>query len=263
MSKPAKSTHKSLQRAVAILRLFSEQEPALTVTQVSQKLDIHKSTVSRILSVLLEEGLLDFDAEVGKYSPGVGLVTLAGVALGRIDVRAASLASLETLAQRSEETITVSVLRENETVAVAYLPSPQSVRYVAWLGRRVRLHNTASGRLFLADFERPARQSYFWSQNLVRLMQDNEFDEKLTQISLLGFALEVDEFEEGISAIAAPVFDYRHELKAAVSIAGPTYRLSTKKLNALIKPLQAEAHAISEKLGFVGVYPYQKREEKK
>lgn len=254
-----KSTHKSLQRAVAILRLFSEQTPSLSVSQVSEMLSIHKSTVSRILSVLHVEGLLEFDSEVGKYSPGVGLVTLAGVALGRIDVRAASLSSLELLSVISQETVSVSVLRAGEAVVVGHFPSTQLVRYVVWLGRRVQLHNTASGRLFLAHLNERERHSYLWSHNQVGLLYDTSFAKMLEQILILGFSVEMEEFEPGISAIAAPVFDYRQELRAAVSIAGPTFRLGNDELTTLIKPLQEQAHAISEKLGFNGNYPYQSR----
>lgn len=255
----SRHTHKSLQRAVSMLRLFSETDPALSVSQVSEKLSLHKSTVSRILSVLQEEGLLEFDGETGKYAPGVGLLTLAGVALGRIDVRAASLSALERLSALSEETVSVSVLRNDEAVTIAHFPANQSIRYVVWLGRRIKLFNTASGRLFLAHYDERARQSYLWSHNQIHLIQDKSFGKMLDQILILGFSVEIEEFEPGISAIAAPIFDYRQELKAAVSIAGPTFRLTNEKLTTLVEPLQEQAHAISEKLGFNGIYPYQSR----
>ena len=69
-------------------------------------------------------------------------------------------------------------------------------------------------------------------------------------------AIEVDEFESGISAIAAPIFDFKSEIKAAISIAGPTYRLSKDQLNMFIRPLQEQAFLISERLGFNRSYPF-------
>lgn len=243
--KVRKSTHQSIKRAIRIMRLFSESEPSLSVGEVSQKLELHKSTVSRILGVLHEEGLLDIHPESGKYSPGAGLLTLAGVALGQIDVRAASMASLERLATLSDETVTASVFQNDEVVAVAYLPSSQSLRYVVWIGRRTPLKTTASGKLLLAFSNRIHLKEALPSAQKVEIYQG-------------GFAIEVDQFEDGISAIAAPIFDHQGALKAAVSIAGPSRRLDEAALSGYIRPLQEEAYAISKKLGFVGAYPFSK-----
>ncbi len=77
----------SIQRATAILRSFTEREPELSVSVLSQRLELHKSTVSRILATLQTEGLVGKNPETGKYSLGLGLISLAGVALGRLSVR--------------------------------------------------------------------------------------------------------------------------------------------------------------------------------
>ena len=105
-------THQSLQRAVAILREFSESDPALTVSEVSRRLDLHKSTVSRILATLLEEGLVWHNAETGRYSLGMGLVEMAGVALGQIDVRAAAMPHMADLVAELDETVAVVARRD-------------------------------------------------------------------------------------------------------------------------------------------------------
>ena len=192
--------------------------------------------------------------------PGIGLITLAGVALGQIDVRSASLPSLEALVEQSNETITTSIFKGQETIAVAHMPSPQSVRYAVWIGRRTRLHNTASGKLYLANISEERRLGFLFqiARNTVPAQQiklNNEFG----SIQQQGYAIEIDEFEPGISAIAAPIFDFKSEIKAAISIAGPTYRLSLEQLESFILPLQEQAYLISERLGFNGTYPFYKK----
>jgi len=133
------STHQSLQRAAAILREFSEVEPALTVTDISHRLDLHKSTVSRILATLLEEGMVWHNASTGRYSLGMALVEMAGVALGQIDVRAAAMPHVERLAAATNETITVAVRRGREAITVC---SPRE--YSSGSPRRLdRAANTA------------------------------------------------------------------------------------------------------------------------
>ena len=251
-----RSTHQSLKRAIAIMRLFSEDEPSLSVAEVSQKLDLHKSTASRILGVLLEEGLLEVNEENGRYSPGIGLVTLAGVALGQIDVRSAALPSLETLVDLSKETITTSIFQGKETIAVAHTPSPHSIRYAVWIGRRTKLHNTASGKLYLANISEEMRLGLLFQTVETTPTQQIKLNQAYEKIKQQGYALEIDEFENGISAIATPIFDYRSKVKAAISIAGPTYRLSQEQLKQFILPLQEQAYLISERLGFTGTYPF-------
>ncbi|MEM7330493.1 MAG: IclR family transcriptional regulator [Chloroflexota bacterium] len=252
-----KSTHQSLKRAIAVLRLFSEAEPSLSVAEVSQKLGLHKSTASRILGVLLEEGLLEMDSENGRYSPGIGLITLAGVALGQIDVRSASLPSLETLVEISNETVTTSIFKGKETIAVAHMPSPQSVRYAVWIGRRTNFHSTASGKIYLANISEERRLGFLF-QTFVKATpsQQIKLNNDFRKIQSQGHAIEIDEFEQGISAIAAPIFDFKSEIKAAISIAGPTYRLSQEQLEKFARPLQEQAYLISERLGFNGTYPF-------
>ncbi|MDH3499923.1 MAG: IclR family transcriptional regulator, partial [Acidimicrobiia bacterium] len=148
----AGSTHQSIERAIAILGVFTEHEPEIGVGEIARRLDLHKSTVSRILTTLLDESIVWHHPETGKYSLGMGLVELAGVALGQIDVRAAAMPHMEELGAALNETVTVSVLRGSEAVTVAHLPANQSIRHVAWIGRRIPLRATASGKVFLAAY---------------------------------------------------------------------------------------------------------------
>ena len=78
---------KSVRRAVAILRCFSLDEPELGVTELSRRLDVHKSTASRLLSTLEAEGLVDRNPETGRYRLGIGLIGLAGLVMLYADLR--------------------------------------------------------------------------------------------------------------------------------------------------------------------------------
>ena len=140
----------SLQRAVAILRSFTEAEPELGVLELSRRLDLHKSTVSRMIATLQSEGLIDQNLETGKYRLGVGLVSLAGVALGRLNARAAAQPHLANLVTISQETVNVTVLDGKECVNIDRAASPQPIQYIGWIGRRSPLHCTASGKIILA-----------------------------------------------------------------------------------------------------------------
>lgn len=246
------TTHQSLHRAISILRAFSEMEPALTVGELSDRLGLHKSTVSRILGALLEDGMVWHNAETGRYSLGMALVEMAGVALGQIDVRAAALPHVEGLAAVTSETVSALVPRDHEAMTVAYRPSTHPVRHVVWIGRRIPLRTTASGKAFLAamyatgdDWRTAAGlQDADHGERWVRRLESD-----LGRITRQGFAEEVDEFEPGTSAIAVPVLDGDGRAIAALSVSGPSDRFD-RAARRQIRPHLVEAAAdIASTLG--------------
>lgn len=187
--------------------------------------------MSRILGTLLDEGMLWHNAETGRYSLGMAVVEMAGVALGQIDVRAAAMPHMERLSASTNETIEVAVRQGGETVTVAHLPSTHSIRHVVWIGRRFPLLTTAAGKALLAAMHargedwrgligmanetRPAR----WERTLA---------DDLSAVASQGYAEESDEFEVGTAAIAAPILDSSGTAAAAISISGPGVRFTAE-----------------------------------
>lgn len=248
-----KSTHQSLRRAAAILRTFDEAEPQLTVSEIARRHGLHKSTVSRILSTLADEGLVWQDTRSGRYSLGLGLVELAGVALGQIDVRAAAMSHIEHLADGVGETVTVSVLRGNEAVTVAQVASHHTVRHVSWIGRRSPLRTTAAGKVFLAA--RVASGQEWTSLGLpgaANMGNPDAAPEMISEMRLIqrrGFATEIDEFEPGGAGIAAPIQDASGSVVAALAIHGPSDRFGSEQRLAALSPLRKTATDIARELG--------------
>ncbi|HSF84379.1 MAG TPA: IclR family transcriptional regulator [Acidimicrobiia bacterium] len=246
------ATHQSLHRAVAILREFSEMEPALTVGELSERVGLHKSTVSRILSALLEDGMVWHNTETGRYSLGMAVVEMAGVALGQIDVRAAALPHIESLAADSNETVSVLVPRGREVMTVAHRPSSQPIRHVVWIGRRIPLRTTASGKVILASMHAAGDD---WRSTLGVLPEDRtasweaRLRKDLEAITRLGFAEEVDEFEQGTSAVAVPVLDGDGRALAAISVSGPSDRFNGAKRKQIRPRLLEAAGRVATTLG--------------
>ncbi len=243
-------THQSLHRAIAILRAFTEAEPALTVTEISQRLDLHKSTVSRILAVLLEEGMVWHNTATGRYSLGTAVVGMAGVALGQIDVRAAAMPHIQHLAQQTCETVAVAVRRGSEAVIAAHAPSPHSLRHVVWIGRRIPLRTTASGKVLLAAMHARGED---W--RLLTAVGDADraagpsFDAELADIAGRGYAEVSDGFEAGTSALAAPIHEPSGSAMAAVAISGPSQRFDEAARRAAAPLVVDAADAIATELG--------------
>lgn len=250
------NTHQSVRRAAAILRVFTESAPQLTVSEIARLLDLHKSTVSRILATLADEGLVWQDARTGRYSLGLGLVELAGVALGQIDVRAAAFPYLDRLVREVQETVTVTVLRGNEAVTIAHMPSPHTVRHVSWIGRRIPLSTTAAGKVFLAAVLASGQE---WSTlglpGSVNMGDPTSVPEMTAELRIVqrnGFATEVNEFEPGGAGIAAPIQDAAQSVVAALALSGPAERFGSDERLAALPLLRRAANDIAIDLGARG-----------
>jgi len=249
------STIQSIERAAAVMRCFTESEPELGVAELSRRLHLHKSTVSRILATLQGEGFVGHNPVTGKYRLGVGLISLAGVALGRVDVRSAAFTHLDGLVERTRESAGVSILDGAECVNVLNRPSPRPVRYVNWIGRRLPLHCTASGKVLLAGLSPQARavlaSGPLWRYTPLTIDSPDRLAEELTLVTERGFAIASEEFEQGYSAVAAPIYDYEGRVAGALSISGPSFRLTEDVLLAFSEPLRETADCISAEMGYV------------
>lgn len=244
----------SVQRAAAILRSFTESEPELGVSELSRRLGLHKSTVSRMIATLQAEGLVDQNTETGKYRLGIGLVSLAGVALGRLNARAAAQPHLADLVALSQETVNVTVLDGKECVNIDRAASPQPIQYIGWIGRRSPLHCTASGKLILAHMtpeERTAVLPTPLKQYTNKTITDSfQLTRQLNQICQQKYASVHEEYETGFSSLAAPIYNHQGSLLATISISGPSYRLSDAVFQEYLPKLLDTCQTISSELGF-------------
>ncbi len=249
-------THQSLQRAIAVLRQFTEREPALTVSEISRRLGLHKSTVSRLLTALAEEGMVWQDSTTARYSLGIGVVELAGVALGQIDVRAAAMPHIDELAAGTGETVSVVVPRHDEGVTVAYVASPHPIRHVVWIGRRMPLASTAVGRAILAAQHaagRDWRDAIAARAGQLPSVVERDLSEALAGVAERGYAVEIDEYEPGTTVVAAPVLDRIGDVVAAISVSGPSERFGDDQREQAIPRLIVATNRVAENLGVLPV----------
>jgi DNA-binding IclR family transcriptional regulator len=243
----------SVERAVAVLKLFGEDEPELGVTELARRLRLHKSTVSRLLSTLEAGGFVQQDPRNGRYRLGLQLAALAGLALTQYELRDVARPLLQELAVHSGETTTISVLDGEWAVNIDQVLAPNPVKHLGWIGRRLPLHCTAAGRPLLA-FQAPAVVERVLSKPLVRytprtITNPMLLRRELERIRQLGYAIAQEEYEAELSAVGAVVRDHRGEAAASITVSGPSYRLTTQRLQALGDVVRLTADRISAQLG--------------
>jgi DNA-binding IclR family transcriptional regulator len=246
----------SVQRATRLLKAFDNGPAELGVMELSRRVDLHKSTVSRLLATLEREGLVERVPDTEKYRLGFMLVRLAGQVTHFGDLRAAARPTLAELAERSLETVHLAVLDGDEVVNIEQLAGPHLVREANWVGRRTPLNCVANGKVLLAFQPAPTIERILAAplpRYTERTIADPErLRRELARVRERGYAQALGEIEAGLNAVAAPIRDAAGATIAAVSVSGPAYRVTADRIADLGALVVAAAERISMRLGFAG-----------
>ncbi|MBD0290865.1 MAG: IclR family transcriptional regulator [Thermoleophilia bacterium] len=236
----------AIERAAELLVRVVESTRPLGVGELASASGLPKSTTSRLASALERTGLLQQDGQRGRLRPGPVLLRFAH----RSEETLVDLAgpALQRLAQESAETVNLAVPSPGGVEHLAQRDSRHFVGVGNWVGRRVPLHATANGKVFLAYAAAPL------PAHLDRLAPATITDRallerELRQIRARGYATAVDELEQGLAAVAAPVFGADGGVVAALSISGPGARLTHERIAALAPVLVEQSHELSAELG--------------
>ncbi|MEJ2011323.1 MAG: IclR family transcriptional regulator [Anaerolineales bacterium] len=227
----------TVRRAIALLRCFSSEELELGVTELSRRLGVHKSTVSRLLGTLERERLIHRNDENGRYRLGVGLIELAGLAALSLDMRRIAQPHLNELSKQTQETVTLAVPEGQDMVCIdLVLPTGRRIASSGWVGRRAPWHATSTGKVFAAHAD-AGEMDLLLAKPLEpcteqTLTEPGGLRAAFEAIRTLGYATEYEELELGMNAAAAPVCDHTGQVIAAVGVAGPSYRLTRDKIES-------------------------------
>src|ERR1017187_431734 len=244
----------SVDRAVAILEILARDGEA-GVTEVARELDVHKSPASRLLAALGARELVAQDAARGKFRLGVGLVRLAGAAGRGLDVVRESRPVCRALAQQVGETVNLAILSGRDALYLDQVAGPGARSPHNWAGRRIPRHATSDGKVLLAylpDAERAAcltpPLSRFTAHTITGI---GAFSRVLAEVRERGFASAVDELEDGLTALAAPVRNAEGNVVASVSASGPSFRIPADRIPAVADAVRGAAAEISRRLGWL------------
>ena len=245
----------TLDRMAAILDCFSLDKPALGVREVARETTLSPSTVGRIMAYMKEMGILNQDPETHLYMMGSKVLAWAGIYMVTSDVRTIALPVMVRLQEQTRETISLYILEGSERVCVERLESPETVRIVARVGRRIPLYAGSAGKVFLAFMPEHRREMILRDIDLVPMTARTITDvdalrANLSQIREKGYAVSRGEWIIDASGTAAPIFDQKGQITAAISISGPGQRFTDEKIKEMAHLLVKEAAQISFELGY-------------
>jgi DNA-binding IclR family transcriptional regulator len=227
----------------------------LHFAELQANLDLHKSTLYRLLEAMRAYGLIEHDEKSGKYYLGLKLFQLGMIAVERLEISECASSALEQLVEQTGETAHLCVLDGSEVVYVAKVESKQTLRMPSNIGRRNPAYCTGVGKAILAHVPEEQLKTYLTNTPLRAYTDRTVVDptllmKQLREVASRGYSVDDEEINEGLRCIGAPVRDYSGEVIAAVSIAGPTMRITKGKIPELARHVIGAADSLSEKLGF-------------
>jgi DNA-binding IclR family transcriptional regulator len=247
----------TVRNAARLLKVFRSRETDLGVSELSRRLGLGKSTVHRMLTTLVAEGLVEQDPRTGGYRLGIVMFELGQAVRVHMDLHAAVGQVLTELRAQTGESSQVGVLDGHEVVYVDRMESAHSLRLFTDTGRRVPVHCTSSGKVLLAFLPEVRRQAVLRSAPFDALTPHtitsrSQLSADLERIRRRGWAEAVNEREIGIASIAAPIRDVSGEVTAAISIGVPLARCNVMALRRLAPVIMEAAEAASRRLGWSG-----------
>lgn len=245
----------SVDRALSMMEILG-RDGWSGVTEMSRELEVNKSTVFRLLSTLKRRGFVEQHADSHKYRLGITVVRLASSVRSKLDLVQLARPVAEELSERTAEPVILSALEDGEVITLDQIDNSSAALTVNWAGRRTPAHATSTGKALLAGASERTLDRYitdgleaFTSHTIT---SGEVLREQLAKVRRDGYAYTLEELEEGLNAVSAPILDAGGTTLAAICVTGPAFRLPEARIHEL-GPLVVEAATeISRALGFIG-----------
>jgi DNA-binding IclR family transcriptional regulator len=251
-SKQDSGSIQSVERALNILFMLAEAESPLTVGQVADKLGVHSSTASRLLSTLAQQNVVVQNRS--GYQLGLGLLHLSHVVLSEMTIRNRAHPHLQQLARETGHTVYLATLFNGVELYLDEVNANDGIARPVWIGRTIPAHTASSGKVLLAYVSEAELSAYIGhglaANTRYTITDPSQLREQLAVIRARGYATSRDEYMIGFSSVAAPIFDRSGENTAVVTLSGSSSQLSLKRLDELAPLVIATGNAISLELGY-------------
>ena len=254
MEQLAKARLSSVANSIRLLTSFSGQENELGITTLASRLRLAKSTVHRLAATLTSAGFLEQNSETGKYRLGVALFELGALVRRRMDVANEARPKLRELLEKTGETVQLGIVDHYSVLYVYEMESPRAIRMAAAVGGRAPLHCTAVGKVLLAfqppDYVKQVIERGLSAYTAKTVTKRDAALGMLEEVRLREHAIDDEESEGGLRAVAAPVRNHSGAVIAALGVAAPVQRMSKKVMHTCVPSVIETANAVSARLGF-------------
>ena len=245
----------TLIKAANILDYFIKENRSVTLTELTEALNMYPSAVHRILNTLIYLKYIEKIPNIGKYQLGLKSLELGMAKLYQLDVVKEAEPLITELSIKYNENVYLGTLLEDMVFYQAKKEALNTVKVDTHLGTRTYFNCTALGKVLVAFLPKDKREKIYQNIGFRKFTENtitnkSMFEKELINIRKKGFAIDNEEHERDIQCIAAPIRDYSGKVIAAMSISGPSYRFRVEQQPQLISDVIKYGYEISKRLGY-------------
>jgi len=245
----------TLDRSLDVLEVLAQAKEALGVTEIGNRISLHKSTVHRILHTLCHRGYVERVRDNERYQLGIKTVELGIRFFNDLEIRKVASPVLNDLAKLLDEVVHLVLPDEGEVVYIDKAESSHVVSMHSKVGRRAPMHCTAVGKALLSTFPEEEVRHILEVKGMTRytphtIVEPDALMVYLREIKVSRISVETEENEIGIICLGTPVFDYSGRAIGAISVSGPAERIKEKGIERIGQEMKKSGEEISANMGF-------------
>ena len=225
--------HRATSRVLDILEILSSSSDGYTLTEIAKQIDAPKSSIFPIIHTLEERHYISMQEHSGKYRIGISAFAVGSTYFSSKSILSHINTAMNEIVSACNETCSMGVLNGSNVLYVAKIDSPQSLRLVTHVGKKIPANCTALGKALLSRASLEELKGLFPNPMLsctrYSITNLNEFYKPVCTVAEEGYAYENQEFAEQIICVAVPVVKDGKVL-FAVSVSIPSFRYDSKKL---------------------------------
>jgi IclR family KDG regulon transcriptional repressor len=251
------SAVKTIDRLVEILDYFAHCHAGLSLSELSEHLNLPKSTLHRFLVSLEAHGALRRDANDKKWFPGYKLIVWGSVAAENTTIREIAKPFMSDLRAASGEMAILTIYHAHEVICIDMSETSHPVRLNMKIGAQRAAHAGASSKVLIAYLSEEEVMAIVKEKGLPKLCTNtitdiNVLKAELARIRVQGYADSLEETDPGAWGVATPIRDWKGQVVGAIGLAGPTLRYSEASVKEYASLCSKYAERISTALSASG-----------
>lgn len=245
----------SIDRALDIIEVLAEERDGLGVTELANRVKLHKSTAHRLLSTLVRRNYVE-KTEAGMYRIGLKLIEAVSCHINSLELQTEARPYIVDIISHLGLTSHLGILDGRDVVYIEKMDVISTVKMYSQIGARVHAYCSALGKCLLSSYSKQEldflmKECSFrkLTPNTIASMED--FHEEMAKVRRQGWALDDEEFEIGYRCIGAPVYDYRGDVIAAISASGDIRVLKDDRIEDTAEYVKQVAKKLSRSMGYI------------
>jgi len=245
------NTSKTVMKALDILEIFLKNDSGLSLTEISKLTGLNTATTYRLLSTLLKRGYLSHHQNKGMYSLGLKMIDYNFAIRRSLKFIDFAYLSLSKLSKEQNESAYLAVMDGDESLVIEEVGIDEELRINSPVGKRLKLHCTACGKILMASLSKEEREAYY-SRNTLQpftkytITNISQFENELETVKTEGVAFDKEEYRMGIWAAAAPIHNANGSVIAAAGILVLTSHIDSDNTQKYVRAIKSCAGEISQ-----------------